>query len=81
MNSDKAAGAVLLATSVLVFGYYTFWVMVTPFIDADHFIQKYFLSKEYAILLPVVLLVLVLSIVGTFISIVVLKSKKTKKAN
>ncbi|KAG7380782.1 hypothetical protein PHYPSEUDO_006783 [Phytophthora pseudosyringae] len=79
--SDKAAGLVLLAISVIVYVYYSMWVLLTPFIDAGHPIQRFFLPYHYAISIPAVLLVLLFSGAATFIGMVMIKSQKKKKSD
>ncbi|KAL0683407.1 hypothetical protein Bca4012_050255 [Brassica carinata] len=49
-----------------------------PFVDSDHFIHKYFLPQDYAILVPVFAGVTLLSLLSVFIGMVMLKSKKKK---
>ncbi|CAH8301164.1 unnamed protein product [Eruca vesicaria subsp. sativa] len=46
--------------------------------DSDHFIHKYFLPQDYAILVPVFAGVTLLSLLCVFIGMVMLKSKKKK---
>ncbi|KAG3139158.1 hypothetical protein PI124_g17309 [Phytophthora idaei] len=74
--SDKAVGLVLLAISVIVYVYYSIWVLLTPFIDEDHPIRQFFLPYHYAISIPAVLLVLLFSGAATFIGMVMIKSQK-----
>ncbi|RLM59059.1 hypothetical protein C2845_PM18G01620 [Panicum miliaceum] len=50
-----------------------------PFVDSDHFVHKYFLPQEYAILIPVIAGVVLLSFLSIFVGLVMLKSKKKKK--
>lgn len=47
-----------------------------PFIDKGHFIHDYFLPREYAISIPLTLLIILLSIIFTFLSWVMIKSRK-----
>ncbi|XP_020088679.1 dolichol phosphate-mannose biosynthesis regulatory protein [Ananas comosus] len=77
--ADKTVGFMLSAVSLSIFTYYTFWVIILPFVDSDHFIHDYFLPQEYAILIPVFAGVLLLSFLCVFIGFVMLKSKKKKK--
>ncbi|KAL8540016.1 hypothetical protein ACS0TY_001566 [Phlomoides rotata] len=74
--ADRAIGLLLSVISLSVFTYYTLWVIILPFVDNDHFAHKYFLPQEYAILIPVCALVLLLSFVCVFIGCTMLKSKK-----
>ncbi|KAJ1976944.1 hypothetical protein H4R35_002486, partial [Dimargaris xerosporica] len=53
---DKTVGALLLLLSVGAFGYYTIWTLVMPFVDEDHPFHRFFLPREYAIRIPVVLI-------------------------
>ncbi|XP_072953897.1 dolichol-phosphate mannose synthase subunit 2 [Typha angustifolia] len=76
--ADKAVGFMLSAISLSIFTYYTFWVVILPFVDSDHFIHKYFLPQEYAIFIPVFAGVTLLSFLCVFIGFVMLKSKKKK---
>ncbi|CAA6653470.1 unnamed protein product [Spirodela intermedia] len=77
--ADKTVGFLLSVISLSIFTYYTFWVVILPFVDGDHFIHKYFLPQEYAILIPVFAGVTLLSLISAFIGYVMLKSKKKKK--
>ncbi|XP_034349571.2 dolichol phosphate-mannose biosynthesis regulatory protein [Arvicanthis niloticus] len=80
-GTDQAVGFGLVAVSLIIFTYYTTWVILLPFIDSQHVIHKYFLPRAYAVLLPLAAGLLLLLFVGLFITYVMLKSQKlTKKA-
>ncbi|XP_028612918.1 dolichol phosphate-mannose biosynthesis regulatory protein isoform X1 [Grammomys surdaster] len=51
-GTDQAVGFGLVAVSLIIFTYYTTWVILLPFIDSQHVIHKYFLPRAYAVLLP-----------------------------
>ncbi|KAK9274678.1 hypothetical protein L1049_021929 [Liquidambar formosana] len=74
--ADRAIGFLLSCISLSVFTYYTFWVIILPFVDSDHFIHEYFLPQEYAILVPVLAGVVLLCFLCMFIGFVMLKSEK-----
>ncbi|KAK7280779.1 hypothetical protein RJT34_25846 [Clitoria ternatea] len=76
--ADRAVGFLLSFISLSIFIYYTFWVIILPFVDDDHFVHKYFLPQEYAILIPVSAGVALLCFLCIFIGFVMLKSKKKK---
>ncbi|KAK7386623.1 hypothetical protein VNO78_26957 [Psophocarpus tetragonolobus] len=76
--ADRAVGFLLSFISLSIFTYYTFWVIILPFVDDDHFVHKYFLPQEYAILIPVSAGVALLCFLSMFIGFVMLKSKKKK---
>lgn len=69
----------MLLLATLIFIYYTIWTFVTPFLDDDSFIQNFFLPRYYAIALPVVALIVGISIVATFVGLVIVKSVQKKK--
>ncbi|XP_042486735.1 dolichol-phosphate mannose synthase subunit 2 [Macadamia integrifolia] len=76
--ADRAVGFLLSLISLSIFTYYTFWVVILPFVDTDHFIHKYFLPQEFAILIPVFAGVTLLCFLCVFIGLVMLKSKKKR---
>ncbi|XP_050378916.1 dolichol-phosphate mannose synthase subunit 2 isoform X1 [Argentina anserina] len=76
--ADKAVGFLLSYISLSIFTYYTFWVIILPFVNSDHFIHRYFLPQEYAILIPVFAAMVLLCFLSIFIGYVMLKSKKKK---
>ncbi|XP_054809839.1 dolichol-phosphate mannose synthase subunit 2 [Prosopis cineraria] len=76
--ADRAVGFVLSFISITIFTYYTFWVIILPFVDSNHFVHKYFLPQEYAVLIPVSVGVALLCFISIFIGYVMLKSKNKK---
>ncbi|KAJ1657009.1 hypothetical protein IWQ61_003514 [Dispira simplex] len=77
-GQDKAIGAFLLISSVGAFSYYTIWTIIMPFVDDDHPAHQFFLPHEYAIRIPVVLLIVGLTVILAFLSLVMIKSEKKK---
>uniref|UniRef100_E0CXW3 Dolichol phosphate-mannose biosynthesis regulatory protein n=1 Tax=Mus musculus TaxID=10090 RepID=E0CXW3_MOUSE len=63
-GTDQAVGFGLVAVSLIIFTYYTTWVILLPFIDSQHVIHKYFLPRAYAVLLPLAAGLLLLLFVG-----------------
>ncbi|RKP05140.1 dolichol phosphate-mannose biosynthesis regulatory protein-domain-containing protein [Thamnocephalis sphaerospora] len=81
-GSDVAVGGTLLLISVSVFTYYTLWTLLMPFVDEDHALHSYFPPREYAIKIPVALLLVGLTGVFTFLASVMIRSgKKKQKTN
>ncbi|XP_075477044.1 dolichol-phosphate mannose synthase subunit 2 [Primulina tabacum] len=76
--ADRAIGLLLSVISISIFTYYTFWVIILPFVETDHFVHKYFLPQEYAILIPVFAGVTLSCFLTMFIGYVMIKSKKKK---
>ncbi|KAL9266450.1 Dolichol-phosphate mannose synthase subunit 2-like protein [Drosera capensis] len=71
--ADKAVGFALSGLSLTIFTYYTFWVIILPFVDDNHFVHKYFLPQEYAILIPVYAGVTLISFLFIFVLFVALR--------
>ncbi|KAF4113269.1 dolichol phosphate-mannose biosynthesis regulatory protein [Onychostoma macrolepis] len=80
-GADQAVGFGLVGFSLLLFTYYTIWVIVLPFVDSDHVIHSYFLPREYSVILPGVAALILLFFVGTFIGVVTWKNRKPKKVD
>lgn len=55
-------------------------VCAQPFVDEGHFVQTLFPDWSYAIKIPAVLFVLLVTIIVTFISLVMIKSRKPKSS-
>ncbi|TFJ81795.1 hypothetical protein NSK_007042 [Nannochloropsis salina CCMP1776] len=79
MGEDQLVGAFLLFVAVVVFVYYTLWVLVVPFIDADVGLHTFFPPRYYAIAIPAILLVLFVGLVGLFIGLTMLKATVEKQ--
>ncbi|KAK9763713.1 hypothetical protein K7432_009379 [Basidiobolus ranarum] len=77
-GQDRRLGATILAVSTIVFLYYTTWAMIMPFVDEGHSLHELFPPPEYAIRIPVVLLLFGLTVVFTFISMVMIKSNQKR---
>uniref|UniRef100_A0A672GPA1 Dolichol phosphate-mannose biosynthesis regulatory protein n=2 Tax=Salarias fasciatus TaxID=181472 RepID=A0A672GPA1_SALFA len=78
---DQAAGMSLVVFSLLLFTYYSVWVVVLPFVDSDHVLHKYFLPREYSVILPGVAAVVLLLCVGAFTAVIMWKNRKPKKVD
>ncbi|KAK9314470.1 dolichol phosphate-mannose biosynthesis regulatory [Lipomyces starkeyi] len=65
-------GIFFLAT--FVFLYYTIWTLIMPFVDTTHPIQNIFPPREWAIRIPVMILLLAAGIIGSFLGIVMVRS-------
>lgn len=62
-----------------VFSYYTAWVFLLPFLDDDNVLQGFFLPREYAIKLPLLLLSIGFLAVGSFIGKVLVNNSQKEK--
>ncbi|OBA19256.1 dolichol phosphate-mannose biosynthesis regulatory, partial [Metschnikowia bicuspidata var. bicuspidata NRRL YB-4993] len=77
---DQLVGLAMLGVATAVFSYYTAWVFLVPFLDEGSILQGYFLPREYAIKLPILLLLIAALAVGTFVGNVMIKNAKKEKA-
>ncbi|KAI0797913.1 dolichol phosphate-mannose biosynthesis regulatory [Abortiporus biennis] len=68
MPSDKALGSMMLLGAGLSFVYYTLWVILLPFFDSSSPVHDWFPPREWAIRIPVTILVVGISAIGFLIS-------------
>ncbi|EMG45784.1 hypothetical protein G210_4001 [Candida maltosa Xu316] len=80
MSCDKLIGLGMLGVAAFVFTYYSTWVFVLPFIDEDNFLNNFFLPRDYAIKLPLLLLIIAGLGVGTFVGKVLVKNQQKQKS-
>ncbi|KAG8010975.1 hypothetical protein GBF38_019909, partial [Nibea albiflora] len=78
---DQAVGMSLVVFSLLLFTYYSVWVIVLPFVDSDHILHKYFLPREYSVILPGIAAVILLLCIGAFTAVILWKNCKPKKVD
>lgn len=51
---------------------------IQPFVDDDHILHSLFLPRVWAIRIPVILLILGTTVVGSFLSVVMIRSNRKK---
>ncbi|KXL49786.1 hypothetical protein M433DRAFT_158454 [Acidomyces richmondensis BFW] len=68
----------MLILASIVFLYYTIWTLLLPFVDESHPLQSLFPPRVWAIRIPVILLLLGGAVVGSFLSIVMIRSNHKK---
>ncbi|QUC19757.1 uncharacterized protein UV8b_03998 [Ustilaginoidea virens] len=77
---DKLVGLAMLVAASVVFLYYTVWTLLMPFVDDDHPLQNLFPPREWAIRIPVILVLLGSAVVGSFLGMVMIRSNRKKVA-
>ncbi|OAQ70168.1 dolichol phosphate-mannose biosynthesis regulatory protein (DPM2) domain-containing protein [Pochonia chlamydosporia 170] len=77
---DKLVGLAMLVAASVVFLYYTIWTLIMPFVDEYHALQDFFLPREWAIRIPVILVLLGSAVVGSFLGLVMIRSNRKKAA-
>ncbi|EAT92499.2 dolichol phosphate mannose biosynthesis regulatory protein [Parastagonospora nodorum] len=75
---DRLVGLSMLIAATSIFVYYTVWTLFMPFVDDDHFLHNLFLPRVWAIRIPVILIILGSTVVGSFLSVVMIKSNRKK---
>ncbi|XP_031558513.1 dolichol phosphate-mannose biosynthesis regulatory protein-like [Actinia tenebrosa] len=79
---DRAAGMGMVLLGGLIFIYYSIWIIVLPFVESGHILHQFFLPRMYSVIIPVVAGVILLGVIGVFITVIMLKNtKKPKKSN
>ncbi|KAI8880474.1 hypothetical protein K501DRAFT_191182 [Backusella circina FSU 941] len=76
--TDKATGAIVFFSTVLLFTYYTIWALIMPFVDEGHPSHSFFPAWKYAIKIPLLIMIFCLTIMFTFLSLVMIKSQRKK---
>ncbi|KAK9366309.1 dolichol phosphate-mannose biosynthesis regulatory [Lipomyces kononenkoae] len=61
------------------FLYYTIWTLIMPFVDTTHPFHSFFPPREWAIRLPVMILLLAGGIIGSFLGIVMVRSNTPRR--
>ncbi|KAF4587780.1 dolichyl-phosphate mannosyltransferase polypeptide 2, regulatory subunit [Ophiocordyceps camponoti-floridani] len=75
---DKLLGLAMLVAASVVFLYYSVWTLLMPFVDDDHPLQNFFLPRVWAIRIPVIFVLLVSAVVGSFLGTVMIRSNRKK---
>ncbi|WWC59284.1 uncharacterized protein I303_101835 [Kwoniella dejecticola CBS 10117] len=79
-TSDKLLGGAMLFVAAFVFIYYTIWALLLPFISSDSSIHTLFPPREWAIKLPLLLLLSGITAVGLFFTKVMFSEARKKAA-
>jgi hypothetical protein len=78
---DATIGNVLHVVNTAVFVYYMLWVGLTPFVDASHVSQRFFLPREYGVALAAVCLALIILVAVTAASLHIMFSRPAAKGS
>lgn len=76
----KLLSLTLIVVSGSIFAYYIFLVAVLPFVDREHSLRMYFPDPYYAVALPLIGLVLLLSSVCFAAGIVIIRATQLNDA-
>ncbi|KAE9970622.1 hypothetical protein BLS_001954 [Venturia inaequalis] len=75
---DRLVGLAMLIVATTVFAYYTVWALLMPFVDEEHPLHSLFPPRVWAIRIPVILILLGSAVVGSFLSVVMIRSNRKK---
>jgi len=78
LQLGRLVGFSMLIVATAVFLYYTVWTLLMPFVDEDHSLHSLFPPRVWAIRIPVILILLGTAVVGSFLSMVMIKSNRKK---
>ncbi|KAK7754233.1 Dolichol phosphate-mannose biosynthesis regulatory protein [Diatrype stigma] len=70
----------MLVAASVVFLYYSIWTLAMPFVDSDHPLHAFFPPRVWAVRIPVILILLGSAVVGSFLSVVMIRSNRKKAA-
>ncbi|GAA5886393.1 hypothetical protein JCM6882_001625 [Rhodosporidiobolus microsporus] len=77
--SDRTLGGCLLAVNIFLFVYYTIWTLFTPFLPTSSPLFLLFpLSREWAVRIPVLILLVGMCFVGMMAGFVMIETAKRK---
>ncbi|PIK53166.1 putative dolichol phosphate-mannose biosynthesis regulatory protein, partial [Apostichopus japonicus] len=62
-GSDQAVGYGIVLFAGAVFIYYSLWVIILPFVEPGQFLHQLFLPRAYAVILPLVAGVVLLTFI------------------
>ncbi|PUU76644.1 dolichol phosphate-mannose biosynthesis regulatory protein Dpm2 [Tuber borchii] len=76
----KLTGVMMLMVASIVFLYYSIWTLFMPFVDEGHQLHDLFPPRVWAIRIPVILILIGIAVVGSFLSVVMIRSGRKKAA-
>ncbi|CUS08470.1 unnamed protein product [Tuber aestivum] len=76
----KLTGVMMLMVASIVFLYYSIWTLFMPFVDDGHPLHDLFPPRVWAIRIPVILILVGIAVVGSFLSVVMIRSGRKKAA-
>ena len=78
MVEQRALGLLMAVIATTLYLYYTVWMLMTPFIDADHSLQDYFPDRMYGVMGPTLFGYLLISVCFTTMGIVLVNDSQER---
>jgi len=76
----QLAGLAMIIIATVVFLYYTIWTLFMPFVDENIELHNFFPPRVWAIRIPMIIILVGIAVVGSFLSMVMIKSAQKKRA-
>lgn len=76
MAEAKTKGLVSILVLFSFFVYYTFWMLITPFIDQSQKLLEYFPDRKWGYIVPIMMGLMVLVIMFTFSGLVLIEENR-----
>ncbi|KAA8896794.1 dolichol phosphate-mannose biosynthesis regulatory [Sphaerosporella brunnea] len=70
----------MIIIATVVFAYYTVWTLFMPFVDENIELHNFFPPRVWAIRIPMMIILFGIAVVGSFLSMVMIKSSQKKRA-
>ena len=78
MVDKRTMATVILVVTWVSFGYYTIWILVTPALDDNFWMQDYFPDPMYGIMLTSLMAYIILAYIFTFAGIALITESDEK---
>ena len=76
MVESRTIGLIWFTSVFASWVYYTVWILISPCIDSNHYLQRFFPERKWGIVIPILLGIGFLSIALTFIGIALINDSK-----
>ncbi len=76
MAESKFLGLLWFITTLAFWLYYTMWIVISPFVEPSHSLQRYFPDRKWGIVIPILLGIGFLCIALTLVGLALLSDSK-----
>lgn len=81
LGQDQTVGLFLSLSLSISFSYYTFWVLVLPFVDHGNPINEFFPHRAYAVIIPALIFCTSVFLLGAIFSWILWRHHRSKLRN
>ena len=79
MVESKSLGTLWFISVLAFWIYYTFWIIISPFVEPSHAMQRYFPDRKWGIVVPILLGIGYLCVALTFVGLALISDSKLHK--